>query len=233
MLENKKILVVDDEEHLRALIKDILENEGFKVTACADTESAYKKILNSKPDLILLDVDIPKIGGFELCKKIRENIQMQDLPIIMLTVKSQESDKVLGLNLGADDYITKPFSNRELVARIASVFRRIKAKKTAHKIKSGELVMDLDSKSIFLNGKEIYLRHKEFDLLYMFLLHPNEALNKEFILENVFEYNSSAQTRTINTHLKNLRQALGKWGKKHIETISKVGFKFVPNIKTR
>ncbi|MDR3256709.1 MAG: response regulator transcription factor [Endomicrobium sp.] len=229
MIENK-IIVVDDEENLRNLVKDILENEKFKVIACQDTDEGYKRILKSKPDLALLDVNMPQIGGIELCKILRETPETKNLPIIMLTVESTETNKIIGFKTGADDYITKPFSNREFVARINSLLRRVRCKDKQHKIKYDGLVMNLDSKEVLINKEKISLRPKEFDLLRMFLLKPNIVLNREFILENVFDYNATITTRTIDTHIKSLRQMLGSWGKR-IETVFGIGFKFVPSEK--
>ena len=143
------------------------------------------------------------------------------------------SDKILGLELGADDYITKPFSNRELVARVRALLRRIaRTEEKNINIEVDGLVMNLEARTVTVKGKEIKLRPKEFDLLHMFLLKPNVVLNREYILENVFNYNIDITTRTIDTHIKNLRQALGIWGDK-INTIFGRGFKFVPDLKKK
>jgi DNA-binding response OmpR family regulator len=151
----------------------------------------------------------------------------------MLTVESTETDKVIGLGVGADDYITKPFSNRELVARIKALLRRVSRTETKDvNIEVDDLIMNLEARTVTIKGKEIKLRPKEFDLLYMFLLKPNVVLSREYILENVFDYNIGVTTRTIDTHIKNLRQALGPWGDK-INTIFGRGFKFVPNVKKK
>jgi DNA-binding response OmpR family regulator len=232
MIENK-IVIVDDDEAIRELVSDVLETENFKVIKCADTDEGYKRILKSKPDLVILDVKMPQIGGIELCRLLRENIETKNVPVIMLTVEATETDKVIGLGVGADDYITKPFSNRELVARVRALLRR--ATRTEEKTVNLEvdgLVMNLEARTVTIKGKEIKLRPKEFDLLYMFLLKPNIVLSREYILENVFDYNIGVTTRTIDTHIKNLRQALGNWGDK-INTIFGRGFKFVPDVKKK
>ncbi|MCL2485174.1 MAG: response regulator transcription factor [Endomicrobia bacterium] len=226
MIESK-IVIVDDDENIRSLVKDVLENENYKVITCHDTNEGYKRILKSLPDLAILDVKMPEIGGIELCRLLRETPETRNLPIIMLTVESSETDKVIGLGVGADDYITKPFSNKEFVARVASLLRRVRRKDESNVMECDGLVMNLDSRTVVLNKKEIILRPKEFDLLHIFLMKPNFVLNRDFILENVFEYNVAITTRTIDTHIKNLRQALGNWGKK-IETVFGRGFKFVP-----
>ncbi len=232
MIENK-IVIVDDEENIRELVGDLLESENFKVIKCADTDEGYKRILKSKPDLVILDVKMPQIGGIELCRLLRENIETRNIPVIMLTVESTETDKVIGFGVGADDYITKPFSNRELVARIRALLRRAsRTDDTSVTIETDDLVMNLEARTVTIKGKEIKLRPKEFDLLHMFLLKPNVVLNRDYILENVFDYNIGVTTRTIDTHIKNLRQALGTWGDK-INTIFGRGFKFVPSIKKK
>jgi len=232
MIENK-IVIVDDDEAIRELVADVLETENFKVIKCADTDEGYKRILKSQPDLVILDVKMPQIGGIELCRLLRENIETKNIPVIMLTVESTETDKVIGLGVGADDYITKPFSNRELVARIKALLRRVSRTETKDvNIEVDDLIMNLEARTVTIKGKEIKLRPKEFDLLYMFLLKPNVVLSREYILENVFDYNIGVTTRTIDTHIKNLRQALGPWGDK-INTIFGRGFKFIPNVKKK
>jgi len=232
MIENNKIVIVDDEEELRELVADVLEADNFKVIKCADTEEGYKRILKSKPDLVILDVKMPQIGGIELCRLLRSDPSTKNIPVIMLTVESTETDKVIGLGVGADDYITKPFSNKELVARIKALLRRVSRKQESNSIKTDGLTMNLDARTVILNSKEIKLRPKEFDLLHMFLIKPNIVLSRDFILENVFEYNVAVTTRTIDTHIKNLRQALGSWGDK-IVTIFGRGFKFVPGVRKK
>ncbi len=232
MIENNKIVIVDDEEELRELVADVLEADNFKVIKCADTDEGYKRILKSKPDLAILDVKMPQIGGIELCRLLRSDPATKNIPVIMLTVESTETDKVIGLGVGADDYITKPFSNKELVARIKALLRRVSRKQESNSIKTDGLTMNLDARTVMLNSKEIKLRPKEFDLLHMFLIKPNIVLSRDFILENVFEYNVAVTTRTIDTHIKNLRQALGEWGDKII-TIFGRGFKFVPGVRKK
>lgn len=226
----KKIVVVDDEEHLRNLVTDILEREKYMAIACADTEEGYKRIVKSQPDLVILDVKMPRIGGIELCRLLRENPATKNIPVIMLTVESSETDKVIGLEVGADDYITKPFSGRELLARIKSLLRRSSRTEEVEALKVDSLEMNLVSRTVSLNRKEVELRPKEFDLLQLFISKPNVVLSRDFILENVFECQAMITTRTIDTHIKNLRRALGPWGKR-IVTMFGRGFKFVPDGK--
>ncbi|MDR2399617.1 MAG: response regulator transcription factor [Endomicrobium sp.] len=230
MIESK-IIVVDDEDDLRSLAKGLLEEGGYMVVTCKDTDEGYQRMLKSKPDLAIVDINMPTIGGIEFCRLIRQTPTLKNTPIIMLTVESTETNKVIGFDSGADDYIVKPFSNRELVARVKALIRRSKRKDTVNKLESDGLVISLEGRTVSLNGKKIQLRPKEFDLLFLLLQKPGIVLNREFILENVFEYNISITTRTIDTHIKNLRNALKPWGRKHIKTIFGIGFKFEPNKK--
>jgi two-component system alkaline phosphatase synthesis response regulator PhoP len=225
MIESK-IIIVDDEDSIRTLVKGLLESEGYMVVVCKDTDEGYQRMLKSRPDLAIIDIRMPSIGGIDLCKMIRETPALKSTPVIMLTVESTETNKVIGFESGADDYIVKPFSNRELVARVKALIRRSKRKDKINKFEFDGLVMSLEARTVFLNGKEIQLRPKEFDLLSLLLQKPGIVLNREFILENVFEYNVSITTRTIDTHIKNLRNSLKPWGRKHIKTIFGIGFKF-------
>ncbi|MCB4792317.1 MAG: response regulator transcription factor [Elusimicrobia bacterium] len=228
MISKKKILVVDDEEHIRSFLSDLLESEGYLVITSPDTDTGYKKAIKSQPDLMILDLKMPQIGGVELCRLLRENLQTKNIPIIMLTVQSSETDKVIGLEIGADDYITKPFGAKELLARIHSLLRRVSRKDEVEILSSGGLELNLIARTVTLNKKQLELRPKEFDLLHMFLKKPNVVLSREYMLESVFDVKEFIATRTIDTHIKNLRKALGPWGKK-IKTVFGRGFKFVPN----
>jgi two-component system alkaline phosphatase synthesis response regulator PhoP len=223
----KRILVVDDEEHIRNFMIDLLESNGYMAMACPDTDSGYKKALKSKPDLIILDIKMPQIGGIELCRLLRESTQTKNIPIIMLTVESSETDKVIGLEIGADDYITKPFSSKELLARVKALLRRSTRKEEVEVIRTDGLEINLVSRTVTLNKKQIELRPKEFDLLHMFLKKPNAVLTREYILESIFGCKEFIATRTIDTHIKNLRKSLGSWSKR-IKTVFGRGFKFVP-----
>jgi DNA-binding response OmpR family regulator len=165
-------------------------------------------MLKSKPDLAIVDINMLTIGGIEFCKMIRQTPDLKNTLIIMLTVESTETNKVIGLDSGADDYMVKPFSNRELVARVKALLRRSKRKDKINKLEVDGLVLSLESRTVSLNKKEVQLRLKGFDLLYLFLQTPGIVLNREFILDDVFGYNVSVNTRTIDTHVKNLRNAL-------------------------
>lgn len=225
----KKILVVDDEDNLRSLLTDVLEREDYLVLACADTEEGHKRILKSNPDLVILDVKVPRIGGIELCRILREDPQTKHIPVIMLTVESSETDKVIGLEAGADDYITKPFGSKELLARVNALLRRANRKDKSQDviIKVEGLEIDEKSHTVVLNKKTLKLRPKEFDMLLLFAKNKNVVFDRAYILENVFGYKIPISTRTIDTHIKNLRHSLGSFGNK-IKTVFGRGFKFVP-----
>jgi len=227
---NKKIIVVDDEDAIREMVIDTLDAAGFMAIGCADTDEGYERIVKSNPDLAILDVKMPSVGGVELCRMLRANPKTKHIPIIMLTVEATETDKVIGLGIGADDYIVKPFSPKELVARIKSLLRRSDSadEKTCGAVISiPGLEINLDSQTVTCAKKQVALRPKEFDLLVLFIKKPNVVLDRSFILENVFGYKIPISTRTIDTHIKNLRHALGTFGKK-IKTVFGRGFKFVP-----
>ncbi len=223
----KKILIVDDEESICSLLEDVLEEEGYFVITCQNTDDGYARIMKSLPDVVILDVKVPRVGGLELCRLLRENAQTKDIPIIMLTVQSSETDKVIGLEVGADDYIVKPFSSKELLARINSLLRRVHRKPESEILKSGVLEINVTSQSVTINKKTIELRPKEYDLLLLFLRKQNVVLDRSYILENIFGYKVPVNTRTIDTHIKNLRRNLGPFGKK-IKTVFGRGFKFAP-----
>lgn len=231
MIKNT-IVIVDDDDGIRELVGDLLEFENFRVIKCADTDDGYKKILQYKPDLIFLDIKMPQIGGVELCRIIRQTPSVKHIPIIMLTVESTENDKVTGLSVGADDYITKPFSNQELLARVKAILRRTKRTEEKQILKADGLVMDLQARKVLLDGKEIILRPKEFDLLQMFLSQQDVLITREVLLEKIFDYNSEVTTRTVDTHIKNLRQALGKFGKRIVTVFGK-GFKLIKKVNKK
>ena len=221
-------LLVEDDKNLGVILKKYLEAKGIPVTLCSNGEDALNTFKNGKFNFCILDVMMPLMDGFTLSQEIKK--LDKKVPIIFLTAKTTQQDVLTGFNLGADDYITKPFSNKELVARIRALLRRTNRVQEDSTLIVDNLVMNLEARTVEIKGKEIKLRPKEFDLLHMFLLKPNNVLTREFILENVFEYNVAVTTRTIDTHIKNLRQALGSWGDK-IKTIFGRGFKFVPDSK--
>lgn len=223
----RKIFIVDDEEEILNLLTDVLEKNGFLVLTAKNTEDGYKGIIKSKPDLVILDLVVPNIGGVELCRLLREDHRSSHIPIIMLTVQNSEPAKVMGLTLGADDYITKPFSAKELVARINSLLRRTyEYKEKLQVLEYGALRINIQNRTVHINETPINLTPKEFDLLVLLAENPNVVVRRNIILENIFGYKHPIKTRTIDTHIRQLRKKLGKFGKK-IKTVYEYGYKFV------
>lgn len=207
-----KILVVEDEPSMRMGLKDNLEFESFEVITAQDGEEGLKRILNEKFDLILLDVMMPKMSGTDVCKQARkEGVQT---PIIFLTAKGEEIDKVLGLELGADDYITKPFSLRETIARIKAVLRRVGAlndhSEKQNEYTIGNLWVDFAHYDAKLNGKAEKMSHKEFEILHYLIEHKNEVVSRYQLLEEVWGYESQPTTRTVDNFILKLRQRIEK-----------------------
>lgn len=226
----KKILVIDDEKNIRDLIKFNLEAEDYEVITAANGKEGLNLVDNSI-DLIVLDLMLPEIDGLSVCKKIRNDENYRAIPIIMLTAKSEEIDKILGLEIGADDYMTKPFSPRELLARIKAIFRRIddhssKDKDETEKeiIKVGNLELDQDRHEARKNGEALKLTPKEFELLKYLLFNKNRVLTRDILLEKIWGYTYSGDTRTVDVHIRRLRKKIGK---EYINTVRGVGYKFV------
>jgi len=228
---SKKILVIDDEKNIRELIKFNLEAEDYKVIIAATGKEGLELIDNSF-DLIVLDLMLPEVDGLTVCKKIRNNENYSFIPIIMLTAKSEEVDKILGLEIGADDYITKPFSPRELLARIKAIFRRVdeqeqrKKEKNSQKeiIKVGNLELDQDRHEARKNGDPLKLTPKEFELFKYLLFNKNRVLTRDVLLEKIWGYTYSGDTRTVDVHIRRLRKKIGDG---YITTVRGVGYKFV------
>ena len=222
-MNDKKILVVDDESRMRKLVKDFLVKDGYTVLEAGDGQEALDVFYaNSDTDLIVLDVMMPKLDGWEVCKEIRSNSKV---PIIMLTAKSEERDELLGFNLGVDEYISKPFSPKILVARIAAILRRTSADGGDEKIELGGIVVDKSAHTVTVDGVEVELSYKEFELLTFFMANKGIALSREKILNNVWDYDYFGDARTIDTHVKKLRSKLGEKGNL-ISTIWGMGYKF-------
>ncbi|HPZ81258.1 MAG TPA: response regulator transcription factor [Candidatus Atribacteria bacterium] len=222
------ILVVEDEESVRELLRLYLEKEGFKVELASDGEEALDKMSRTSPDLVLLDLMLPKKDGWEVCREIRKTSYV---PIIMLTARGEEFDKVLGLELGADDYIAKPFSPREVVARIKAVLRRANSTSLSRgRIwETLGLKIDYEAKKVEAKGREINLTPKEFELLWFLVNHPRRVYTREQLLEYVWGYDFAGDTRTVDTHIKRLREKLTEGGiASSIKTVWGYGYKFEP-----
>ena len=223
----QKILVVDDEPDLVELVKDVLERNNYFVISARNADLAIKKVKESNPDLIILDLNLPGIGGIEVCRILKQDKKTSSIPIIMLTVKSTEMDKIAGLEAGADDYMTKPFSTAELVARTRAVLRRILyAGEPGEVLASGEIRLDSTEHMVYVVDKQIDLTPKEFNLLYLLMKKKGKVLSRTFLIENIWGYEYLGGTRTVDVHVRHLREKLGEEGKK-VETVEGVGYKFV------
>ena len=217
-----KILVVDDEARMRKLVSDFLTKSGYEVLEAADGESALDQFYDNKDiDLIILDVMMPRIDGWQVLREIRESSQV---PVIMLTARSDERDELRGFNLGVDEYVTKPFSPRTLVARVEAILRRTAVKDENDRIELGGIVLDKAAHVVTIDGKPIDLSFKEFELLTYFMENNGIALSREKILNNVWNYDYYGDARTIDTHVKKLRSKLGEKGEL-IKTIWGMGYK--------
>jgi len=215
------ILVVDDEKHIVELAKLYLENEGYTVESAYNGREALEKARSLRPALIVLDLMLPEVDGFEVCRRIRKE---RDTPILMLTARSDDVDKIVGLELGADDYLTKPFNPRELVARVKAILRRYEASKLTRRVEIGDLVVDLDRREATVKGKPIHLRTREFDLLAAFAQNPGIVLSRERLLDIVWGYDYYGETRTVDVHVAHLREKL-RGSSVSIETVWGVGYK--------
>lgn len=226
--QKKTILVVDDEEHILELIKFNLEREGYNVLLCDNGEESISIIKSNPVDLVVLDLMLPGIDGLEVCKRLQSMDEYNDLPIIMLTAKSEESDRILGLEIGADDYITKPFSVRELIARIKAVLRRSEAKHESidNLIIVKDLIIDTERHIVTVNGSAIELTLKEFELLKMLSEQRGRVLSRNLLLDAVWGYDYFGETRTVDVHIRHLRKKIGDDQlSEYIETIRGVGYK--------
>ncbi|MFH1258759.1 MAG: response regulator transcription factor [Elusimicrobiota bacterium] len=222
----QEILVVDDEPDLVKLVTEVLREADFSVSSANNADETMRKIRESKPDLILLDLKLPVKDGFDICRTLKSDDQTSAIPVIILSSKKTEADKVLGLELGADDYITKPFRSAELVARLKAVIRRMDTKGEKEKIVcSGKLVLDLDSHSVMVKDKPIKLTPKEFDLLYTLLKKKNKVVSRAYLMESIWGYEYYGTTRTVDVHIRHLRYKLGVEGRR-IETVESYGYRF-------
>lgn len=218
-----KILVVDDEDRMRKIVHDFLVRAGYEVIEAADGEEAVDIFYENRDiALIILDVMMPKMDGWEVCREIRKESKV---PIIMLTAKSDERDELKGFDLGIDEYVTKPFSPRALVARVEAILRRTESSQAEDRIELGGIVVDKSAHTVSVDGKPVELSFKEFELLTYFMENNGIALSREKILNNVWNYDYYGDARTIDTHVKKLRSKLGSKGEL-IKTVWGMGYKF-------
>ena len=217
----ENILIVEDEKKMQEIIVEYMQRGGHICFTADDGIDALVVLKSNPMDLMILDIMMPNLDGFSVCKIARE---MSNLPIIMLTAKGSEDDKLKGYDLGADDYMTKPFSPKVLLAKANALLRR-SSLLPADTINAGKISLVPASHKVFVNGKEIVLTHKEYELLYFFMVNPEQIFSREQLLNRIWGYDFEGTTRTVDTHIKTLRQKLGDEGK-HIVTLIRSGYKF-------
>ncbi len=222
------ILVVDDEDLIQELLRFNLEKEGYEVIIAKDGRQALDLVAREKLDLIVLDLMLPGLDGLEVCRQLRLNPKFQELPVIMLTAKGEEIDKVLGLELGADDYMTKPFSPRELLARIKARLRRVRNSEEDKELVCGELRLNINNFRVYIRGEEAELTPKEFELLRMLVTRPGKVYSRDELLEHIWGYEYKGDTRTVDVHVRHLRQKIeiDSSNPDYIETIRGLGYRF-------
>jgi len=222
----QRILVVEDDKHISKLVKYNLEKAGFECTVTITGEEAFE-VLDKEPiELIILDIMLPKMDGFQACKQIKQDKKFSHIPIIMLTAKGEEVDRVVGFELGADDYVVKPFSPRELVLRVKAILKRGRPKEVTKDILIHEkLKVDIPRHKVFIDKKEKELTQMEFKLLTTLMQRKGKVQTRDRLLDDVWDIAAEVTTRTIDTHIKRLRQKLGKMGKL-IETVRGIGYRF-------
>lgn len=222
----KNIVVIEDDLDIAQSIRYNLEREGgFQVRIASTGETGLRSVLEHPPSLIILDINLPLMNGFEICRRLRREETTSQIPIIMLTARMDETDKVHGLSLGADDYITKPFSVRELIARVYAVLRRSEGESTAPVYDDGTLFIDYAHFIVRCSGQEINLTRKEFGLLKLLAQSKGRVLTREYLLDRVWGIDYDGETRTLDVHIRRLRQKLGIEG--YIETAVGIGYRFV------
>jgi DNA-binding response OmpR family regulator len=218
------ILIIDDEQRIIDLAKLYLEKEGFTVRSANDGLIGYRQIMETQPALVILDLMLPSMDGLEICRKVRAT---SDVPIIMLTARSDDIDKIVGLELGADDYLTKPFNPRELLARVKAIMRRVNRDSTAPTegaVTIGNVVIQPERRAVEIDGRTVDLRMKEFDLLLLLARNPSKVFTRERLLEVVWGYDFAGETRTVDVHVAHLRHKLEGMSSS-IETVWGVGYK--------
>ncbi len=226
-MANESVLVVDDEANIVELITYNLENEGFKVFKAYNGKGALECIAQNNPDLVILDVMIPQMNGFDVVKQLRQ--EGNKVAVILATAKGEEIDKILGLELGADDYVSKPFSPRELIARVKAVLRRTKAKKEEQdEIGFGNLVINLVRHEVRKDGVLVELKPKEFELLKLMATNPGKVFSRDYLLEQLWGYDYMGDTRTVDVHMRRLRQKIedNPSEPRQLKTVHGVGYKF-------
>ncbi|RMG46753.1 MAG: DNA-binding response regulator [Acidobacteria bacterium] len=225
----RRILIIEDDQDIARSIAYNLEREGdFDVKITGTGEEGLSYLLEHPPDLLILDVNLPHMSGFEICRRIRREAATAHLPIIMLTARVAETDRVLGLDLGADDYVTKPFSMRELMARVRAVIRRAQPESASTGYDDGLLRIDFESFRVSVAGRDVRLRPKEFELLKALVQNPGRVMTRHRLLDRVWHLDYHGSTRTLDVHIRRLRQKLGP-AASMIETVTGIGYRFRPS----
>ena len=223
-----KIFIIEDEPSIIQLVQHNLEKNGFIVSSSLNGNDGLKELKKFQPDLLLLDWMLPDLSGIEICKNIRKDNSFKNLPVIMLTAKGEEEDKIKGLDSGVDDYLTKPFSFNELMARIKAVLRRSNPNTVSDNLKFDDLMLDRIEKRVFRDGHEIKLGPTEFRLLDFFLTNPKRVYSRDQILESVWPNNVNVESRTIDVHIRRLRQSVNLKNKRElIRTVRSSGYSLI------
>lgn len=224
------VLVIEDDPSVSQLVQLYMAHDGFNVLEASDGQTGLRMAIERSPSLILLDLNLPKMDGIEICRRVRE---VSDVPIIMVTARSDEDDRIEGLDLGADDYVSKPFSPRELVARVQAVLRRTKSEKEMKEhhggaVEVGGYVVDLDARTVSVNDQELHLTPTEYRLLVYFINSNRRTVSREQIIEGAIGYTFAGFERTVDTHISNLRRKLeqANGGERHLKTVYGVGYRF-------
>ena len=218
------IYCVEDDDSIRELMVYALRASGFEALGFCDGQALFQALEEEKPQLITLDIMLPGTDGIEILKKLRGNAATEKIPVIMASAKGAEYDKVLGLELGADDYLVKPFSMMEMVSRIRAVLRRTEPEQNSATLRLGKLQMDSDARTVFADGARVELTYKEFELLHLFLQHPGRVYSRDQLLAKIWGTDYLGETRTVDVHIGTLRTKLGKSGAM-IETVRGVGYR--------
>ncbi|MEI7751565.1 MAG: response regulator transcription factor [Candidatus Omnitrophota bacterium] len=226
-MANETILIIEDDKNIIELVKYNLEEEGFRVRTATKGNTGLEMALKERPALVILDLMLPEMNGLEICKILRQNEKTRLTPIVMLTAKGSESDKVVGLELGADDYVTKPFSPRELMARIKSVLRRFREKPVEEILRAGTIELDTKKHELRVKGKAMEITAKEFELLSVLMNSKGRVLTRETLLSKVWGYEDfvNIETRTVDMHIGQLRKKMGKEAERLV-TVPSVGYRF-------
>ena len=219
------IWCVEDDSSIRDIELYALNSAGFETKGFEDGTSFWNALKNEKPELVVLDVMLPGMDGIELLTKMKESVDYKEVPVILATAKGQEYDRIRGLDLGADDYIVKPFSMMEMVSRVKAVLRRCKTQKNDVILKEGNLIVNLKEHTVNVDGQRVQLTYKEFELLRLFMSHPGMVYTREQLFFQVWNTDYMGDSRTLDSHIRSLRQKLSAYGKM-IETIRNVGYRW-------